>query len=295
MPFISTHINDLSPSRFRARLYKRAKPNCRRRFYHICADYIDAVGRVAEYRVQGKVLDLASYRELRRDNSAAYTCFELFEYALDIDLPDEVVEHPTFKNLQNWGCDLIWWANVSLRRPDLIPDLPIDPPPFQDIYSYDIERSRGLEGNNILTVLMAENGSNLQEAADRAGVLFGDIMNRFIAEREQLPSWGPDLDRDVSRYVDAIGDWIVGNLCWSFETRRYFGSSLEDVRRTGVVKLRPRKTETKTDENVLYGKPTGNHLWSSFSVDSVQTSMLYLVICTLLLTYLYHGPRFEPL
>jgi len=102
----------LSPSRFRARLHKYAKPNCQRRFYQTCADYVDAVGKEAEYRIRGKVLDLSSYRKLRRDNSAVYACFALFEYSLDIDLPDEVVEHPSFKNLQDWGCDLVCWANV---------------------------------------------------------------------------------------------------------------------------------------------------------------------------------------
>ena len=58
---------------------------------------------------------MVSYEKLRRDNSAVYACFALFEYSLDIDLPDEVVEHPTFKNLQDWGCDLVCWANVCFH------------------------------------------------------------------------------------------------------------------------------------------------------------------------------------
>ncbi|KAF9648811.1 terpenoid synthase [Thelephora ganbajun] len=258
---------------FRSRLYKFAKPNCQRRFYQTCADYVDAVGKEAEYRVQSKVLDLVSYTKLRRDNSAVYACFALFEYALDIDLPDEVVEHPTFKNLQDWGCDLVCWAN--------------------DVYSYDVEQSKGLEGNNILTVLMEAKGFNLQEAADNAGVLFGDLMSCFIAERKKLPSWGPDLDRDVSRYVDAIGHWVVGNLCWSFETPRYFGSALEDVKRTRIVKLRPRKVKTKSDEIVLYERQTKNLSRSPFSVRSVRASISYLLICALFLVYFYHAPRFN--
>ena len=159
-----------------------------------------------------------------------------------------------------------------------------------------MEQSKGLEGNNILTVLMEGKGFNLQGAADHAGVLFGDLMSRFIAERKKLPSWGTDLDRDVNRYVDAIGHWVVGNLCWSFETPRYFGSALEDVKRTRTVKLRPRRVKTKSDEIVLYDQPTKNLSRSSpFSVRSVQASMSYLLICTLFLVYFYHAPIFEPL
>ena len=119
-----------------------------------------------------------------------------------------------------------------------------------------MEQSRGIEGNNILTVLMKEKGLNLQEAADHAGVLFGDLMDRFVAERKKLPSWGPDLDRDINRYVDGIGDWVVGNLHWCFETTRYFGSAHKEVKRTRVVKLRPLKVDTKFDEFNLYNTPT---------------------------------------
>ena len=158
-----------------------------------------------------------------------------------------------------------------------------------------MEQSKGLEGNNILTVLMEENCFDLQGACDYAGLLFGDLMNRFVAERKKLPSWGPGLDEDVSRYVDAIGHWVVGNLCWSFETPRYFGSALEDVRRTQVVKLRPRKVKTKSDVIVLYDYTSKNPSRSPFRVRSVQASMSYLFICTLFLVYLYHVPMFEPL
>ena len=160
-----------------------------------------------------------------------------------------------------------------------------------------MEQSKGLEGNNILTVLMETKGFNLQEAADHAGVLFGDLTNRFVAERKKLPSWGPDLDRDINRYVDEIGHWVVGNLCWSFETPRYFGPALEDVKRTRIVKLRPLKAKSKSDEINLYDTST-KHLSlprSPFSVRSVQASLSYLLICTLFLVYIYHSPIFEPL
>ena len=163
------------------------------------------------------------------------------------------------------------------------------------MYSYDVEQSKGLEGNNILTVLMKAKHFNLQEASDYAGVFFGNLVDRFIAERKKLPSWGPDLDRDVSRYVDAIGHWVVGNICWSFETPRYFGSALEDVRRTRIVKLRPRQVKAKLDEIIIYDKFSRNPSRSPFSVRSVQASMSYLFICTLFLFYFYHAPIFEPL
>jgi len=161
----------------------------------------------------------------------------------------------TFKSLEDWGCELARWANVSIRRPDPVSDLSTDPLPLQDICSYDVEQSKVPEGNNILTVLMEANGSDLREAADHAGVHFGGLVSRFIAERNKLPSGRPDLDRDVSCYVDAISCRVIGNACWSFETLRYFGSPLEDVGRTRIVKLCPRETETGSDEIFLTRNP----------------------------------------
>jgi len=158
-----------------------------------------------------------------------------------------------------------------------------------------VEQSKGLEAINILSVLMKEKGLNLQEAADHAGALFGDLMSRFVAERKKLPSWGPDLDRDINRYIDGISHWPVGNLYWSFESPRYFGSALEDVKRTRIVKLRPRTARTKADEIFLYNTPTKNLSRSPFSVRSVQASMSYLVVCVLFLVYFYRAPMFEPL
>lgn len=158
-----------------------------------------------------------------------------------------------------------------------------------------MEQSRGLEGNNILTALMKAKGFNLQEAADHAGALFGNLVSRFIAERKKLPSWGPELDRDVNRYIDGISHWVVGNLFWSFETPRYFGPALEDVKRTQVVKLRPRKVKTKSDEITLYDTPAKNVSRSPFAIFSVQASVTPLVICALIFAWFYHAFTVESL
>ena len=109
-------------------------------------------------------------------------------------------------------------------------------------------------------------GLNLQEAADHAGTLFDDLTSCFVAEKKKLPSWGPDLDRDINRYIDGISHWPVVSLYWSFESPRYFGAPLEDVKRMGVAKLRPRMARTKAEEIFLYSsqKPTTVAVQCSF-------------------------------
>lgn len=64
-------------------------------------------------------------------------------------------------------------------------------------------------------------------------------IDRFNEDRARLPSWGPEIDRDVSIYVDGLANWIVGSLHWSFETERYFGKSGHQVKATRTVEILP--------------------------------------------------------
>ena len=98
----------------------------------------------------------------------------------------------------------------------------------------------GHTGNNVMTVLMKDKQCSLQEAADHVGTHFKQLMESFEADKARLPSWGPELDAVVAKYVMAMETWVVGNCDWSFETQRYFGVQREEVKRTLVVKLYPK-------------------------------------------------------
>lgn len=110
---------------------------------------------------------------------------------------------------------------------------------FQDVYSYNMEQAKGHSGNNIVTVLMREKNIGLQDAADLVGDHFAMLMNRFVETKKQLPSFGAELDDAVAQYVDALGHWVIGNLEWSFESQRYFGSEHMRVKDTRVIILSP--------------------------------------------------------
>lgn len=106
---------------------------------------------------------------------------------------------------------------------------------------------RGLEGNNLLTVLMQADGLDLQEAANKVGEHFQDLVNGFNRNKAQLPSFLSvhggynGIDADVGKYVHSLEQWVIGNLNWSFETPRYFGSENKVVARTLVVDLQTTK------------------------------------------------------
>ena len=99
--------------RFTQRLLKHCGPFTYRRFIKHCKDYIEAVAREADLREHGTVLDVDAYVTLRRENSAVRFCCGLAGYALGIDLPDEVVEHPAFMAMHLATVDMVCWSNVS--------------------------------------------------------------------------------------------------------------------------------------------------------------------------------------
>ncbi|KAJ3828465.1 isoprenoid synthase domain-containing protein [Lentinula raphanica] len=195
---------------FRERHMNSMGPNAAHRFLLYFADYIECVSREAELREQDEILDLASYIIVRRGNSAVRLCFGLIEQALGIDLPQEVVDDSTFMEAYWAALDMVWLPNVlgpvfSHVLMMLIRALP-------GSNSYDMEQSRGLDGNNILTVLMKEKNINLQAASDNVGAHFKQLMDRYVEARERLPSWGPEIDVDVSRWLAATIRWVRGNL-----------------------------------------------------------------------------------
>lgn len=100
-----------------------------------------------------------------------------------------------------------------------------------------MEQAKGHTGNNIVTVLMREKNIGLQAASDLIGAHFEALMKRFMDTKKLLPSFGGDLDLAVAKYVEAMEHWVIGNLEWSFESQRYFGTEHDRVKETLVVKL----------------------------------------------------------
>ncbi|EKM57990.1 uncharacterized protein PHACADRAFT_251936 [Phanerochaete carnosa HHB-10118-sp] len=200
-----------------------AAPGTQQRFRETMDFFFQAVTQQALDREAGVVPDLESYIALRRDTSGCKPCWALIEYAYNLHIPDEVMEHPTILALGEAANDLVTWSN--------------------DIFSYNVEQAKG-DTHNMIVVVMQQEGLDLQSAVDFVGELCQQAIDRFVDERESLPSWGPEIDRQVDIYVSGLRDWIVGSLHWSFESERYFAKSGLEVKTARVVSLLPRRTST---------------------------------------------------
>ncbi|KAF9259336.1 terpenoid synthase [Marasmius fiardii PR-910] len=202
------------------RLIRTASPGTQQRFIETFDMFFESVTEQAQDRAAGVIPDLESYIALRRDTSGCKTSFVLIEYANNLDIPDEVMDHDLIRSLGEAANDLVTWSN--------------------DIFSYNVEQSKG-DTHNMIPVIMHEFGYDLQQAVDYVGSLCKQSIDRFISDWAQLPSWGPDIDHQVDIYVNGLADWIVGSLHWSFESERYFGKAGREVKKSRVVNLLPRR------------------------------------------------------
>ncbi|THU75845.1 terpenoid synthase, partial [Dendrothele bispora CBS 962.96] len=182
--------------------------------------YFQSASEQARDREAGVIPDLESYIALRRDTSGCKSTFALIEYANNLNIPDEVMEHPMIRSLDEACNDLVAWSN--------------------DLFSFNKEQAIG-DTHNMIVVIMNGQGYDLQTAVDTVGELCRQSIDRFVQDWKNLPSWGPEIDRQVQIYTQGLADWIVGSLYWSYESERYFGKQGSEVTKSRVVNLLPPK------------------------------------------------------
>ncbi|CAF4203477.1 unnamed protein product, partial [Adineta steineri] len=192
-------------------------PGCRERFLGGFRAASEASLLQAANRMNRRTVpDLETYIKFRRNASFGLLSLSCIEYSLELDSLDECWENDTFKCFVAYAIDTFSWTN--------------------DIYSFNIEQSRG--DYNLITILMhADPLLNIQQAIDRAGQM---VIGRYVdlqRVRNELISWGPKIDTQVEKFINGSTALITGNMAWSFESTRYFGTEREEVKRTRRVTL----------------------------------------------------------
>ena len=106
-------ISPLSHS-YWARCMENCKPGPAHRFKETLEQFFESVNLQAQDRDANQIPDLESFIDIRRDTSGCKSTFDLIEYAYDLDVPQEVLEHPVLEALKQGSNDLVAWSNVSL-------------------------------------------------------------------------------------------------------------------------------------------------------------------------------------
>ncbi|KAG9221422.1 hypothetical protein CCMSSC00406_0008322 [Pleurotus cornucopiae] len=207
-----------------AKRYKlRASSSAHTRFMKHMELYLDAVASQATLRDNQVTPALESFIIQRRENCSMKACYDLIELELGIDLPDKIYDDAEFLVAHEAAVDLAWLGN--------------------DIYSFFKEIQHGQGGYNAITVYMVQFRMDMQAAFDHAGAEFRRIWDRFQAAKASMPSFGDGHDDDVRRFVEGLERWCIGNIYWSFESRRYFGEQGREIMAIHTVSV---ETKEKT-------------------------------------------------
>lgn len=106
--------------------------------------------------------------------------------------------------------------------------------------SYNVEQAKGDDAHNVVTIVMHQFHVGVHDAMDVIAEWHQRLADEFLALYRALPSWGPEIDAQLVRYVDGIGNWVRANDAWSFESERYFGRNGPAIERSRWVELLPR-------------------------------------------------------
>lgn len=159
--------------------------------------------------------------ELRRHTAGGTICAAL--NFLFVEIPDEILDHPTMRRLTELFVDVLIHENVCNPIPLLIETqevLTYSLP--QDIVSYQKEDAAD-EAHNMLTVYMHARKVSLQEAIDWSEKEIDRCVEEFVQLQQQHFWNDPALDEAVRGYILGLGEVVKGHNSWAFERERYFG------------------------------------------------------------------------
>ncbi|KAG2151560.1 isoprenoid synthase domain-containing protein [Suillus bovinus] len=180
--------------------------------------YLRAVVVEALDRDEAHCRTISDYIKLRRDTCATKPAIAIYE--VEMDLPDEVFNHPVIVELVEFIAELMSIDN--------------------DMISYNKEQATGDDNHNLITIVMAELGLDRSGAMVWAARYHAEVEKRFIDGLAKVPSWGPSTDVLVKQYLDGMATWARANHSWSYETQRYLGTRGPEILRTGLVPLLPK-------------------------------------------------------
>ncbi|OJZ82180.1 hypothetical protein ASPFODRAFT_701161 [Aspergillus luchuensis CBS 106.47] len=188
------------------------------RFARSMQDYAESCIQqvIMQTRFQGsETLSVDEFIAMRRGSIATTPLFALFEYAYGLNIPDEVFECSSIKELERVSTEVTVIQN--------------------DIVSYRKEQVCAYNSNLIKIYL--RDGFSVQAAFDEAGKLLATCYRDWYLALADLPSWGEDVDAQVQTYIEGLQNVVLANIHWSFRAERYWKSNAE-IQKERTIEVR---------------------------------------------------------
>jgi len=199
-----------------------ASPMAQTHFIDTFQQYVNAVTEQAVDREADRIRTIDDYWKIRDHTGGCLPSFNFIE--LTLDFPDKLYNSPELERLREI-------ANRSIAG-------------CNDVYSYNVERTRGHALHNIVTVAMYEKNLQVKEAVEWFNDWHNDILREFLALREQVDvstrrEYGDEVAKQVRFYVDGLAMWVRGSDDWHFEGQRHFGELGPQIQKTREVLMLP--------------------------------------------------------
>jgi len=183
----------------RTRLLGKANPVWMCRFICSVIEYFESSVWEAHNRADGIIPDTSTYILMRPYTGGLYTDIELIDITEDIYLPMHVRKNDVVQRLTLMANNVVCWSN--------------------DIISFAKE-FRHHDVHNLVAILCTTQPT-LQKAVDRAAELTNAEIKAFIDLQADLPSYTPEINADLQRFVAVLRSWMSGNLDWAYDSGRY--------------------------------------------------------------------------
>ncbi|KAJ7190043.1 isoprenoid synthase domain-containing protein [Mycena pura] len=139
---------------------------CQERFVRTWRAWLDSLVEQAERRSRSYICTIDEYLVARQNNIGAFSVFTFVEIDLGLDLPHEVMEHPTIVSLERDAADMIILAN--------------------DMCSYKKEVLANDATYNSVTVVMVKEHTDVSGGMRWISNYHDELVERFLATRSDM-------------------------------------------------------------------------------------------------------------
>jgi hypothetical protein len=196
------------------RLSRVATPGQLEAFFDANRAYFGGMLWEANNRAESYVPDEEAFLLLRPAAGAVPPFFGLIEPLESITLDAEVKSHPSVEALTTLAGRIVCWINDAL--------------------SYEKERRLGDVHN--LAIVYEVRRLLPPGAALSAAVAFSNSeVDEFMHLAATLPSFGSAQDKELGRYVQALGSVMRTTLDWTLGSARYAGIAGSQGRKTATA------------------------------------------------------------
>ncbi|KAJ8473020.1 hypothetical protein ONZ45_g16452 [Pleurotus djamor] len=194
------------------RLTATATPGACRRFARAAEGWCRSQVWQCANRATGEIPSVDDFIVMRRHTIGAGMVEAMVEYALNIDLPDEVFKHPTIMAMSTATNDIMTWPN--------------------DLCSFNKEQADG-DYQNLVYCVMVERRLKLQEAIDAVVEMLKERVQDYLRLKRSLPSFGPQVDKELVRYLAGLEHYVQGTVVWYYSPRYFRGLDISN--RTNLI------------------------------------------------------------